>query len=457
MANERGENQPGVGSVGYVVRGDSAVCKLTRLLFCTTGVLLRQLQNEGALQSITHIIIDEVHERHLDTDILLGILKVRLQKFPHLQVILMSATLDADRFAAYWGKNTPRMHIEGRTFPVEDYMLEDVLTFTGYIPSKKKKNSNRFHNPNYKKKRTAWNDSEKSDNEDENEIEPVSNEKAKNSSQTNTSNIPPMEELISRVDEANLDYDLLATLVKRLIVNKKPQDDGSILVFLSGAPEINKAMTAIGKVVNGFSVLLLPLHGGLPPREQHRVFDKAGYGMTKVILSTNVAETSITIPDCTIVIDSCRHKESSYDPVNRMPLLVEHFASKASLKQRRGRAGRVRKGVCYKLVSHATYNNLQQHGDPEIRRCALDQTLLSLLYLGLERGSGEFLLKLLDPPSEASVNAAVFSLQKLGAVMASTDGLALTPLGMHLAGIPAPPSVGKCKNFKHVCFPPLKI
>ena len=154
---------------------------------------------------------------------------------------------------------------------------------------------------------------------------------------------------------------------------------------------------------------------------------------------------SITIPDCTIVIDTCREKQSSYDPNNRMPLLLERFASQDSLKQRRGRAGRVRSGRCYKLISRATHEKLPEHGEPEIRRCALDQTLLSLLFLGVESGSGNFLGDLLDPPSQKSIDAAKESLSSLGAV--SGDGpdgtLLLTPLGMHLAGIPAPPSVGK--------------
>jgi len=117
VANERGEDQPGVDSVGYVVRGDNAVCDKSRLVFCTTGVLLRQMQNEGALDCLTHIIVDEVHERHLDSDVLLGLLKKSLKATPHLRVILMSATLDADRFAAYWSGSTPQMHIPGRTFP----------------------------------------------------------------------------------------------------------------------------------------------------------------------------------------------------------------------------------------------------------------------------------------------------------------------------------------------------
>ena len=141
VANERGEAQPGNGSVGYTVRGDSKISKGCRLLFCTTGILLRQLQSEGALDAITTIVIDEVHERHLDTDILLAILKET--RPPHLRVVLMSATMDADRFAAYWGENTPRMHIPGFTHPVKDFTLEDVLHVTGYIPPKKGKKKSR--------------------------------------------------------------------------------------------------------------------------------------------------------------------------------------------------------------------------------------------------------------------------------------------------------------------------
>lgn len=108
VAVERGESQAGIGSVGYSVRGDSKNCASTRLMFCTTGVLLRQLQSQGALDNISHIIIDEVHERHLDSDVLLAILKRVLPDNPNLNVVLMSATMDADRFAGYWGSNTPR-------------------------------------------------------------------------------------------------------------------------------------------------------------------------------------------------------------------------------------------------------------------------------------------------------------------------------------------------------------
>ncbi len=132
-----------------------------------------------------------------------------------------------------------------------------------------------------------------------------------------------------------------------------------------------------------------------------------------------------------------------------MPLLIETFASQDSLKQRRGRAGRVRPGTCYKLISKNKVEKLPEHGEPEIKRCSLDQTLLTLLFLGIEDGTGKFLSKLLDPPSQPSIDAAIYSLEKLGAVqMSSQNGILLiTPLGMHLTSIPAPPRIGKSKYF----------
>jgi ATP-dependent RNA helicase DHX57 len=236
---------------------------------------------------------------------------------------------------------------------------------------------------------------------------------------------------------------MIGILVKYLIQVKT--DDGSILVFLPGAPEINQAMKAIEIITRGMKVDILPLHGGLHPRDQKKVFIAASQSRTKVILATNIAETSITIPDCTYVVDSCREKQSSYDPENRMPLLLERFASKASIKQRCGRAGRVKAGSCYKLISRETYESLDEHGVPEIHRCALDQSLLSLLYMGLENGSNRFLKTLLDPPSKASVDSAIHSLKEIGAISTHQGNgrILLTPLGTHLSCIPAPPLVGK--------------
>ena len=301
VAQERGEEKVGTGSVGYVVRGDSAFCKDTRLLFCTFGILLRQLQCDGALDCISHIVIDEVHERNLDGDVLMALLRESLKKVPHLRIVLMSATLDADRFAAYWGKNTPRMHIPGRTFAVQDFMLEDVLELTGYIPPKKKKKKFFNHRSrNQNRKATPWDDSEMSDAEEQDEDNDDPGQQSstlKAEGDPNGNRIPALEERLKRVDQTSVDYDMLGQLVKYLVKNKTMGDDGSILVFLPGAPEINQAKTIIGKITQGMNLLLLPLHGGLQPKDQNVVFRPAPNAV-KVILSTNVAETSITIPDC---------------------------------------------------------------------------------------------------------------------------------------------------------------
>lgn len=343
VAFERGEDSPGKQNVGYVVRGETAMTRHTRLLFCTTGILLRQLQSKNALDCINYIIVDEVHERSLDSDILLGLLKRLLPNNPQLKVILMSATMDADRIAAYWGSNTPRMHIPGFTYPVQDFMLEDVLALTKYIPSKKPKTKS-FNDKNSYKSITGSG----FQNHQLNELGEDINE-----------HITPysIEELVGRVDETNIDYEMLATLVKTVIQKRDVLKNGSILVFLPGAPEISKAEKAIIRTVgNNERMLLLQLHGGVLPKHQNDCFEPVQSGSTKVILSTNIAQTSITIPDVTVVIDTCREKQSSFDPVSRMPTLMEQVASQDALQQRRGRAGRVQEGTCYKLISRSSLN-----------------------------------------------------------------------------------------------------
>jgi len=309
-------------------------------------------------------------------------------------------------------------------------MLEDALKMTGYVPPKKKKKQFQYshrggRDGNYQIQPSF------ADGDDHGDDEETS------SSMRSVS----LEDRLKRMNENEIDYDLIALLIKSLLQTKN--DDGSILVFLPGAGEIDRAERVIHQIVKGHAIAILPLHGGLQPEKQQQVFVPARRGCTKIILSTNVAETSITIPDCTIVVDTCKEKQSSFDPINRMPLLLERFASQDSLKQRRGRAGRVRPGTCYKLISRSVYGKLPEHGEPEIRRCALDQTILSLLFLGLEDGSGEFLRLMLDPPSQQSVDSALRSLEKTGAICRDGDLSFLTPLGTHLAGIPAPPTVGK--------------
>ena len=325
-----------------------------------------------------------------------------------------------------------RMHIPGFTHPVQDFMLEDVLKMTGYVPPKKKDKAR--NGPGSFQIQPSLIDNELDDVGEDLNASDV-DDPAQSSSA-----LISIEDRIKRMDLNEIDYDLLALLIQYLLQAKK--DDGSILVFLPGVGEIERAERTINqKRISSVSVL--PLHGGLQPDKQNQIFDPAPTGITKVILSTNVAETSITIPDCTLVIDSCKEKQSSFDPVNRMPLLLERFASQDSLRQRRGRAGRVRPGVCYKLITKQHHSKLQAHGTPEIKRCAIEQTILSLLFLGLEDGSGDFLRSMIDPPSKESIDSALMCLEQLGAIARNDAVTTLCPLGRHLAGIPAPPTVGK--------------
>lgn len=350
----------------------------------------------------------------------------------------MSATMDAEKISTYYGASTPRMHIPGFTYPINEFSLENVLQMTGYIPRQRRVGVKKGVAMKFRSQSTMG-DAERG----EEEIELTEKLDGLFDDEVGSSKKDSIEDILKRMAEDEIDYDLIGALIRYLIQYK--EDNGSILVFLPGASEISLAANVIRKTTKGMMVELLPLHGGLQPSEQNLVFKRAATGFTKVILSTNVAETSITIPDCTCVVDSCREKQSSYDPVNRMPLLVEQFASTDSLKQRRGRAGRIRSGSYYQLIHPQAKAKLLSHGKPEICRCALDSVILLLLYIGLENGTGSFLRTLIDPPPQDSIQSSIHSLAKLKAVKATCDGsFQLTPLGVHLASIPAPPVVGKC-------------
>jgi len=263
----------------------------------------------------------------------------------------MSATMDADRFAAYWGPSTPRMHIPGFTHPVEDFFLYEVLRITNYIPPSKKKKKKKwsYNNSNSggggrKGNQSAWNDSElsHSDDCDSGDETATSNiQKAVSAPFSKRSQLS-IEDLVARVDDTTIDYDMLATLVSYLSYQQRNQniEEGSILVFLPGVGEIAQAERAVRKVTNNDSNLkILQLHGGLRAAEQRQVSERNScrrtlpllktnplnsfgqsssaqvfdsyLGYTKVVLSTNVAETSITIPDCVFVIDCCKVSERS--------------------------------------------------------------------------------------------------------------------------------------------------
>ncbi|GMH85017.1 hypothetical protein TrVE_jg5124 [Triparma verrucosa] len=394
VAQECGSKVGGV--VGYAVKGDSAVHpRDTRILFCTIGVLLRSLSDGGPLKCIDWLVVDEVHERSLDTDVLLGLIKRLLaDRSLNFRVCLMSATMDEDKFTKYFTPPPPTIDIPGRTFPVTDLFVKDALEVTGYIPPKQR-------------------NSEKGDGS--------------------------MASLIQRLDPMRTDYDLIGCLVREIVKGRMHlEDGGSVLVFLPGLEEISRAERGIRKICSGVrneDYIIFQLHGGMKAAEQNRIFQTYP-NKVKIVLSTNVAQTSITIPDCVVVIDSCLEKQSSYDANNRMPLLLTRVCSQDALNQRRGRAGRVREGVCYKLVTRKHHDGLSKHSTPEIERVALDSTILTIKAMNFDG----LLKTLISPPSGVAVNAAVTSLKEIGALEESG---AINNLGRLLSKVPTSVVVAK--------------
>ncbi|KAI8625322.1 P-loop containing nucleoside triphosphate hydrolase protein [Xylariaceae sp. FL1651] len=405
--------------VGYSIRGENKTSAQTKITFVTTGVLLRRLQTSGgrtedviaSLADVSHVVIDEVHERSLDTDFLLSIIRDVLKKRRDLKLVLMSATLDATTFKSYFaseGLQVGLVEISGRTFPVEDYYLDDIIRMTNF---------------------TGENDRYR-DTRDEG---PFDLGGADDKSSLDAQD--PINKVIQRLG-SRINYSLLAETTKSIDAdlyhsNKK----GGILIFLPGVAEINRTVNQL-KAVSSLHVL--PLHASLDTREQRRVFTNPPPGKRKVVVATNVAETSITIDDIVAVIDTGRVKETSFDPQNNMRKLEETWASRAACKQRRGRAGRVQAGKCYKLYTKSLEDRMAERPEPEIRRVPLEQLCLSVRAMGT-KDVGSFLGRTPTPPAITAVENAIKMLQRMGAL----DGDELTALGQQLAMIPADLRCGK--------------
>ncbi|KAK2873394.1 hypothetical protein FQN49_002392 [Arthroderma sp. PD_2] len=378
--------------VGYTIRGDSkSKPDVTKITFMTTGVLLRRLQTAGesvveSLANVSHVVLDEVHERGLDTDFLLAVLREALKTRKDLKLILMSATLDANMFINYFGgnKQVGRVNIPGRTFPVDDIYLDDVLRSTGFEPS------------------MSFGSAEESE---------IS-----------------LGKTIQRLG-GGINYDLISSTVQHIDA-QLGDEPGGILIFLPGTMEIDRCLSSMRHLPFAH---LLPLHASLLPSDQKRVFHAPPRGKRKVIAATNVAETSITIEDVVAVIDTGRVKETRYNPIDNIVRLEETWASQAACKQRRGRAGRVRNGTCYKLYTRNAEMNMASRPEPEIRRVPLEQLCLSVKAMRGIQNVPEFLANTLTPPDNFAVGGALHMLHRIGAL----DNDQLTALGRYLSIIPA--------------------
>lgn len=386
---------------GYIIRGENKTGDKTRISFVTTGVLLRMIQSifgknsnesDSFFKNLGYIFIDEVHERSIDGDFLLIILKQIIHKFPKLKVVLMSATIDVSIFHGYFEKsNIAHAHISGRTFPIQDYYLGDILPELNYTFT----------------------------NNDDEVVKPSADSKF--------------------FQDGNINYDLLAKLVNyidRKLSNEG--NDGSILIFLPGVLEIKKCLNAL----DNDRYWALPLHSALSSQDQKRIFNNPPRGLRKIVASTNIAETSITIPDAVVVIDTGRVKTVQYDHKSNSTKLVESWASQAEVGQRRGRAGRVQSGLCYKLYTESTMSLMLPQAIPEIKRTKLESIYLVVKAMGI-KDVHQFLQNGLDPPEKQNIENAKRVLGEVGALHNDE----MTCLGSYLSMLPTDLNSGKMLIF----------
>lgn len=356
--------------VGYQIRFESTRSAATKIVFLTVGLLLRQIQREPSLPQYQVLIVDEVHERHLHNDFLLGVLRLLLPKRPDLKVILMSATINISLFSSYFG-SAPVVQVPGRLFPI-------------------------------------------------------------------TVVYQPIEAEPSVSKSEKLDPRPFLRVLEAIDHKYPPEERGDLLVFLSGMAEISAVLEAAQPYASHTQRwVVLPLHSALSVADQDKVFDVAPPGVRKCILSTNIAETSVTIDGIRFVVDSGKVKEMSYDPQAKLQRLQEFWISQASAEQRKGRAGRTGPGVCFRLYAESDYDAFAPYAVPEIRRVALDALVLQMKSMSV---GDPRTFPFIEPPPPASLETAILYLRDQGALDSSE---ALTPIGSLLAQLPVDVVIGK--------------
>uniref|UniRef100_A0A8C5F0P9 RNA helicase n=1 Tax=Gopherus evgoodei TaxID=1825980 RepID=A0A8C5F0P9_9SAUR len=399
VAKERTER---VGiTVGYQIRLESVKSLATRLLYCTTGVLLRRLEGDMTLQGITHVIVDEVHERTEERYVL-------EDGSPYMNNTKRGPEekLKARR------KRTALEEVE------EDLrcarLLEDDTTVKDSVPDQQL---------TFKQLLIRYKGVSKS-----------------------------VLKTMAAMDLDKVNLELIESLLEWIVSGKHSYPPGAVLIFLPGLAEIKMLYeqlqsNALFSNRHSKRCVVYPLHSSLSSEDQQSVFLKPPVGVTKIIISTNIAETSITIDDVVFVIDSGKMKEKRYDPSKGMESLEDTFVSKANALQRKGRAGRVASGVCFHLFSshHYTHQLVKQQL-PEIQRVPLEQLCLRIKILDMFSAHGlqSVLSRLIEPPRIESLRASKLRLQDLGAL---TPDEKLTPLGYHLASLPVDVRIGKLMLF----------
>ncbi|RVE64899.1 hypothetical protein OJAV_G00130840 [Oryzias javanicus] len=439
VAAERAESVGNGNSCGYQIRLQSRLPRRQgSILYCTTGIILQWLRSDPSLSSISHLVLDEIHERNLQSDVLLIIVKDLLRIRDDLTVILMSATLNAEKFSKYFD-NCPMIHIPGLAFPVEEFLLEDVVEMIRYRPQ------NQDRRPAWK--RGFWQGRQLRSEKEEKEAE--YKESWPSYARTlqgrySDSTIETLEVLDS---DDKIDLELILALICHIV---RSEGEGAILVFLPGWDNISglNDLLMAQTMFRSDRFIIIPLHSLMPTVNQTQVFKRPPPGVRKIVIATNIAETSITIDDVVYVIDGGKIKETNFDTNNNISTMTAEWVSLANAKQRKGRAGRVCPGKCYHLYNGLRASLLDAYQLPEIMRTPLEELCLQIKILKL--GSiGRFLEKALDRPTEKAVNLAikttsVLILYEKSLFLNALDHTEnLTPLGFHLARLPVEPHIGK--------------
>ena len=369
------------GPVGFKVRFADSTTPNTYIKLMTDGILLAETQGDRFLNQYDTLIIDEAHERSLNIDLLLGYLKRMLPRRPDLRVIVTSATIDVERFSDFFtigGRPAPVISVEGRTYPVE---------------------------VRYQPPRSAASETGDGNNNGEGDGE-----------------ADPMQNLVGAVQD-----------VCR-------EGHGDVLVFLPTEREIREAARLLRSRplpgdYGGMTSEILPLYGRLSAAEQSRVFERHPH--RRIVLATNVAESSITVPNIRYVVDAGTARISRYSARSGVQRLPIEAVSKASADQRKGRCGRVGPGICVRLYEEQDYETREDYTPPEIQRTNLAAVILQLKALGL----GEIeQFPFLDPPRPATIKDGYDTLYELCAIDQARE---LTAIGQALAKLPVDPRVGR--------------
>ena len=399
IAQELGTKVSKESIVGYQVRFTDEVSEHTLIKLMTDGILLAEIQNDPLLRRYDTLIIDEAHERSLNIDFILGYLARLLPQRPDLKVIITSATIDSERFAAHFGvegRPAPIIEVSGRTYPVE----------IRYRPL------------------------------DGVEPEPASSQT--NSASASASTDEPRDQVTGILDAVD---ELMAL------------GPGDILVFLAGERDIRDTEAALidhlgpryaaneSSARLPGSVEIIPLYSRLSAAAQHRVFEK--HRLRRIVLATNVAETSLTVPSIRYVIDPGVARISRYSNKTKVQRLPIEPISQASANQRSGRCGRVADGVAIRLYSQTDYEGREPYTEPEILRTSLASVILQMAALRLGNVAD---FPFIDPPDRRAIADGVALLTEIGAISANSKSMhepRLTAIGHQLARLPIDPRLGR--------------